>query len=82
MPRNRKFSYPNNVANLSNKIDSKIVVGRVRSKYTGTSLFGGGSLNSELLTEGLKEKEELETQLYTGAAPGQGDSDPPLFFVG
>ena len=61
---------------------TKIVVGRVRSKYTGTSLFGGGSLNSELLTEGLKEKEELETQLYTGAAPGQGDSDPPLFFVG
>ena len=29
MPRNRKFSYPNNVANLSSKIDSKIIVGRV-----------------------------------------------------
>ncbi len=61
---------------------TKITVGRVRSKYTGTQLFGGGQLNAELLTEGLAEKKELEEQLLTGSAPGQGDSDPPLFFVG
>ena len=59
----------------------KIIVGRVRGKYSGTNLFGGGSLNSDLLQEGLTEKAALEEQLYTGA-PGQGDSDPPLFFVG
>ena len=61
---------------------TKIIVGRVRGKYTGTQLFGGGSLNADLLQEGLNEKNELEQQLMTGSAPGQGDSDPPLFFVG
>ncbi len=61
---------------------TKIVVGRVRGKYTGTQLFGGGGLNADLLQEGLNEKNELEQQLMTGSAPGQGDSDPPLFFVG
>ena len=61
---------------------TKIVVGRVRGKYTGTQLFGGGGLNTQLLEEGLAEKEKLEEQLMTGSAPGQGDSDPPLFFVG
>lgn len=60
---------------------TKIVVGRVRGKYTGTNLFGGGSINAELLQEGITEKANLEEQLYTGA-PGQGDADPPLFFVG
>ena len=61
---------------------TKIVVGRVRGKYTGTQLFGGGGLNADLLQEGLNEKNDLEQQLMTGSAPGQGDSDPPLFFVG
>jgi len=60
---------------------TKILVGRIRGKYTGTSLFGGGALNADLLNEGLSEKAQLEEQLYTGA-PGQGDADPPLFFVG
>ena len=59
----------------------KISVGRVRGKYAGTQLFGGGTVNADLLQEGLTEKAALEEQLYTGA-PGQGDADPPLFFVG
>ncbi len=59
----------------------KISVGRVRGKYQGTQLFGGGTLNTDLLQEGLAEKAALEEQLMTGA-PGQGDADPPLFFVG
>ncbi len=61
---------------------SKIVVGRIRGKYTGTTLFGGGSLDAGMYQEGMTEKASLEEQLLTGAAPGQGDSDPPLFFVG
>jgi hypothetical protein len=61
---------------------SKIVVGRIRGKYTGTTLFGGGSLDSGMYQEGMTEKASLEEQLLTGATPGQGDSDPPLFFVG
>lgn len=61
---------------------SKIVVGRIRGKYTGTTLFGGGTLDAGMYQEGMTEKASLEEQLLTGAAPGQGDSDPPLFCVG
>ena len=62
---------------------TKISVANIRGKYGAVQLFGGGSLNStDLMTQGLAEKEKLENTLYTGAAPGQGDSDPPLFFVG
>jgi hypothetical protein len=61
---------------------SKIVVGRVRGKFSGVSLLGGGSLNYDLLQEGLSEKKELEQMLLTGASAGFGDSSPPAFFVG
>ena len=61
---------------------TKIVIGRIRGKYSGTNLFGGGAPNySELLSEGNAEKEKLETSLYEGV-PGLGDGQPPLFFVG
>ena len=62
---------------------TKIAVANIRGKYGNVTLFGGGSLNStDLMTQGLQEKEKLEEQLMTGSAPGQGDADPPLFFVG
>lgn len=62
---------------------TKMSVANIRGKYGNVTLFGGGSLNSsEFMTQGLSEKEKLEEQLMTGSAPGQGDSDPPLFFVG
>jgi len=62
---------------------TKMSVANIRGKYGNVTLFGGGSLNaSEFMSQGLSEKEKLETQLMTGAAPGQGDADPPLFFVG
>jgi hypothetical protein len=60
---------------------TKIGIGRVRGKFSGTTLFGGGSLNTELLNEGITEKEKLEERLYENA-PGFGDADPPMFFVG
>ena len=60
---------------------TKIVLGRIRGKFSGTTLFGGGSINADMLDEGLKEKEALETKLYEGA-PGFGDAEPPMFFVG
>lgn len=61
---------------------TKINIARIRGKYSGTNLFGGGSPNySELLSEGNAEKDKLETQLYEGV-PGFGDGQPPLFFVG
>ena len=61
---------------------TKIIIGRIRGKYQGTDLFGGGSPNySELLSEGQAEKDKLEQMLYEGV-PGMGDGQPPLFFVG
>lgn len=61
---------------------TKIVIGRVRSRFTGVALLGGGSLNYDLLQEGLTEKKELEQMLLTGASAGFGDADPAMFFVG
>jgi hypothetical protein len=61
---------------------SKIVCGRVRGKYQNTTLFGGGTLNIDLLSEGLAEKEKLEQKLLTGASSAFGDADPPIFMVG
>jgi hypothetical protein len=60
---------------------TKIGIGHVRSKYSGTAMFGGGSLSTEILAEGKEEKEKLEERLYEGT-PGFGDADPPMFFVG
>lgn len=61
---------------------TKINIGRIRGKYAGTALFGGGAPNyQDLLSEGLSEKTILEDKLYTGA-PGLGDAAPPMFFIG
>ena len=62
---------------------TKISIARIRGKYQGTALFGGGSPNyTELLAEGNEEKKALEEKLMTGTTPGYGDTDPPMFFVG
>ena len=62
---------------------TKISVARIRGKYQGTNLFGGGAPNySELLTEGNQEKTALEEKMMNGVSPGFGDAPPPLFFVG
>jgi hypothetical protein len=61
---------------------TKIAVANIRGKYGNVALFGGGSLNSsDLMSQGLAEKEKLEAALYEGA-PGLGDAEPPMFFVG
>ena len=61
---------------------TKMAVANIRGKYGNVTLFGGGSLNaSDLMTQGLAEKEKLETALYEGS-PGLGDAEPPMFFVG
>lgn len=62
---------------------TKIAVGHVRGKYTAVNLFGGGQLNyNDVLSQGLKEKEELEKRLYEGSAPGLGDASPVQMLVG
>ena len=57
---------------------AKIKIARVREKYQGTNMFGGGAVNASLLAEGLKEKETLEQELMNGYQ----DSAPPTFFIG
>lgn len=61
---------------------TKINVGTIRGKYQGTTLFGGGQLDTSMLAQGLIEKDKLEQQLFTGASPGFGDAMPPMFFMG
>ena len=62
---------------------TKITVARIRGKYQGTDLFGGGTPNyTELLSEGINEKKELEDALYNNTAPGLGDAAPARFFIG
>jgi len=59
----------------------KIMVGNIRGAYTNIPLFGGGTINyQDFLSQGLKEKEELERRLYEGSA-GLGDAPPPAFFL-
>lgn len=57
---------------------TKISIARVREKYTGTNLFGGGSVNANLLAEGIKEKETLEQELMNNLQ----DVAPATFFLG
>lgn len=58
---------------------TKISVARVREKYNGTNLFGGGSVNAgSLLSEGINEKEKLEQELMNSYQ----DATPAMFFLG
>ena len=58
---------------------TKIQIARVREKFGGTSMFGGGQVQSStLLAEGLKEKEILEQELMNNYQ----DNAPPTFFIG
>jgi hypothetical protein len=58
---------------------TKIAIARVREKFSGTNLFGGGQVNSSsLLQEGIKEKETLEAELMNSYQ----DVTPPTFFIG
>ena len=61
----------------------KITLAQVRGKYGNLTLFGGQTFNAtDLMTQGSQEKEKLETMLYEQVAPGMGDADPAMFFVG
>jgi hypothetical protein len=58
---------------------AKIEIARTREKFSGTNLFGGGSVNSQsLLAEGTQDKEKLETELMSSYA----DAMPMTFFIG
>lgn len=57
----------------------KIAIARVREKFGGTNMFGGGQVQSNsLLSEGIKEKETLELELMNNYQ----DNAPPTFYIG
>jgi len=58
---------------------TKIAVGHVRTKYSGTTLFGGQTVNgADIMRQGEKEKDELEKEITTDLI----DRAPTSFFVG
>ena len=58
---------------------SKITIGHVRGKYSGTNLFGGQQVNAtDLLRQGEKEKDELEKEIMSDLV----DRSPTRFFIG
>jgi hypothetical protein len=59
---------------------SKVMWGRILTKISNVQMLGGGNLNgTEILSEGVNDKKELEQLLIEGA---YGDSPPVGFFVG
>ena len=58
---------------------AKVMWGRILTKINGVTMLGGGTINGELvLSEGIADKERLETMLMEG---GYGDIEPVLMFV-
>jgi hypothetical protein len=56
---------------------TKIALAHIRGKFGGVTLFGGGQVNpSDLMTQGLQEKDEMEKELMNG----YGEAEPPLFY--
>ena len=60
---------------------TKISVGHVRGKFSNINLFGGQVFSTEIMQQGIAERDKLEEHLYTNAA-GLGDADSVAFFVG
>jgi hypothetical protein len=60
---------------------TKIAIGTVRGRFSGTQLLGGGTVNyNDMLQQGLAEKDKLEEQLLNGTG-GFADMLPPSFLV-
>lgn len=58
---------------------SKIAIGHVRGKYSGTNLFGGQTVNyQDLMSQGIAEKAALEEEITKDTI----DRDPIKFFIG
>lgn len=59
---------------------TKINVGHVRGKYSGVNLFGGQVFTTDIMQQGLTEKEKLEQDLYTTSAGAA--AEPVSFYIG
>lgn len=56
---------------------TKIALAHIRGKFGGVTLFGGGQVNAtDLMVQGLDEKNKLEEEILTYGA----EQEPPMFF--
>ena len=60
---------------------TKTILGNTRGKFGNLTLFGGQVFSSDIMTQGMAEKEKLETQLFTNAA-AFGDGEPVSMMIG
>lgn len=61
---------------------TKIQVAHVRGRFGNLALFGGGTVNyQDLMSQGIKERDDLRALMLSGASAGYGDAAPPRFFV-
>ena len=59
-----------------------ITLGHIRGKFNSLTLFGSGSFNaSDIMTQGLEMKKELEKELFEGTTPGFGEDSQPVGFL-
>ena len=59
---------------------AKISIGQIRTKFGTVTLFGGGQINgTDLLSQGLEEKQRLEDEILKTYG---ADQTPPMFFIG
>jgi len=57
---------------------TKISLGHIRGKFGQVTLFGGGTVNAtDIMTQGLEEKNKLEEEIMTFGA----EQEPPMFFI-
>jgi hypothetical protein len=57
---------------------TKIALAHIRGKFGGVTLFGGGQVNpTDLMTQGIQERDELEKEIMDG----YGEAEPPIFFI-
>jgi hypothetical protein len=59
---------------------TKINVGNVRGKFSGVTLFGGQVFTTDIMQQGIAEKEKLEQDLFTTSAAAA--AEPVIFCVG
>lgn len=57
---------------------TKISLAHIRGKFGQVTLFGGGTVNAtDLMTQGVEEKNKLEEEIMTFGA----EQEPPMFFI-
>ena len=51
--------------------EAKMLVGTVRKKFQGTTLLGGGTLDTDIYNEGKEEKDKILEELIARESKGQ-----------